>query len=180
MIYVRSRRSIATLGAASLLCVLVFGALTVVAMRLPETEGWVAGLALGAGAVGGSVVAVWAAVQLQAWPKSKLAFFRDRIVVVHGRHEMRALWDVMESITLSEPDSWPKVRVTDRLTIRLRNEPQFGFKPAQFGLEPAACRDLILRLRDDAGLRSRLPEFDSARDLTVSPIVSGELTKPRL
>jgi hypothetical protein len=180
VIYVRSRRSIVTLGASSLLCALVFGGLTVVAMRLPEAEGWVAGLALGAGAIGALAVAIWAAVQVHSWPASKLAFFRDRIVVVQRRHEMRALWDVMESITLSEPDSWPKVRVTDRLTIRLRNEPQFGFKPAQFGLEPAACRDLILRLRDDAGLRSRLPEFDSARDLTVSPIVSGELTKPRL
>ncbi len=180
MIYVRSRRSIVTLGASSLLCALVFGGLTVVAMRLPEAEGWVAGVALGAGAIGASAVAIWAAFQVHSWPASKLAFFRDRIVVVQGRHEMRALWDVMESITLSEPDSWPKVRVTDRLTIRLRNEPQFSFKPAQFGLEPAACRDLILRLRDDAGLRSRLPEFDSARDLTVSPIVSGELIKPRL
>jgi hypothetical protein len=180
VIYVRSRTSIVTLGASSLLCALVFGVLTVVAVRLPEAQGWVAGIALGAGALGASAVAIWAAVQIKAWPASRLGFFRDRIVVVHGRHEMRALWDVMESITLSEPDTWPKVRMTDRLTIRLRNEPQFGFKPARFGLEPAACRDLILRLRDDAGLRARLPEFDSARDLTVSPIVSGDLIKPRL
>jgi len=180
VIYVRSRKSIVTLGASSLLCALVFSGLTVVAMLLPEAEGWVAGVALGAGAIGATVVAVWAAIQVHSWPASKLAFFRDRIVVVQGRHEMRGLWDVMESITLSEPDSWPKVRMTDRLTIRLRNEPEFGFKPALFGLEPAACRDLILRLRDDARLRSRLPEFDSARDLTVSPIVSGELIKPRL
>jgi hypothetical protein len=180
VIYVRSRRSIVTLGACGFVCAVVFGILTIVAIRLPEAEGWVAGIALGAGAAGGSLLAIWSATQLQAWPASKLGFFRDRIVVVHGRHEMRALWEVMESITLSEPDSWPKVRVTDRLTIRLRNEPPFGFKPAHFGLEPAACRDLILRLRDDAGLRSRLPEFDSARDLAVSPIVSGELIKPRL
>ncbi len=102
------------------------------------------------------------------------------MVVVQGRHEMRALWDLMESVTLSDPDSWPKVRVTDRLTIRIRNEPAFGLKPAHFGLEPAACRDLILRLRDDAGLRARLPEFDSARDLAIAPIVSGELIKPGL
>ena len=180
MIYVRSRKSIVTLGACGLVGALIFGVLTVVAMRLPEAEGWVAGIALGAGALGASAIAIWAAIQVQAWPSSKLGFFRDRIVVVHGRHEMRALWDVMESITLSEPDSWPKVRVTDRLTIRLRNEPPFGFKPAHFGLEPSACRDLILRLRDDAGLRSRLPEFDSARDLAVSPTASGELIKPRL
>jgi len=180
VIYVRSRRSIVTLGAASLVCALIFAGLTVVATRLPEAAGWVAGVALGAGTIGASAVAIWAAIQVRGWPASKLAFFRDRIVVVQGRHEMRALWDVMESITLSDPDSWPKVRVTDRLTIRLRNEPEFGFKPAHFGLEPAACRDLILRLRDDAGLRARLPEFDSARDLKVSPIVSGELIKPRL
>jgi len=180
VIYARSRNSIVTLGASSLLCALGFGAMTMVALHLSEAEGWVAGIALGAGALGASAVAIWAAIQLAAWPASRLGFFRDRIVVVQGRHEMRALWDLMESITLTEPDSWPKVRVTDRLTIRLRNEQPFGFKPAHFGLEPAACRDLILRLRDDAGLRSKLPEFDSARDLTVSPIVSGELIQPRL
>jgi hypothetical protein len=178
VIYVRSRRSVVTLGASSLFCALVFGALAIVATRLPE--GWVAGVALGAGAVGASAVAIRAAVQLHAWPTNRLGFFRDRMVVVQARHEMRAVWDNMESVTLSDPDSWPKVKVTDRLTIGLRNETPIGFKPAGFGLEPAACRDLILRLRDDADLRSRLPEFDSIRDLTVSPIVSGELIKPGL
>jgi hypothetical protein len=178
LIYVRSRRSIVTLGASSLFCALVFGLLAMVATRL--TEGWVAAIALGAGAAGAAVVAVWAAFQIQAWPANKLGFFRDRIVVVQGRHEMRALWELMESVTLSDPDSWPKVRMTDRLTLRFRNETPLSFKPARFGLEPAACRDLILRLRDDTRLRSRLPEFDSARDLTISPIVAGELIKPRL
>jgi hypothetical protein len=178
VIYVRSRRSVVTLGASSLFCALIFGALAIVATRLPE--GWVAGVALGAGAVGAWALATWAAIQLHAWPASRLGFFRDRMVVVQGRHEMRALWDNMESVTLSDPDTWPRVRVTDRLTIGLRNEPSIAFKPAGFGLEPAACRDLILRLRDDAALRSRLPEFDSVRDLTVSPIVSGELIKPGL
>lgn len=167
-----------TLGGVSLFCALVFGLLAALASRLPE--GWVAGVALGAGSIGAGAVAVWAAIQLRAWPASRLGFFRDRIVVLQRRHEMRALWDSMESVTLSDPDTWPRVRMTDRLTIRFRNEPQVGFKPAHFGLEPAACRDLILRLRDDAALRSRLPEFDSARDLTISPIVSGELIQPRL
>jgi len=178
VIYVRSRRSIVTTGASSLFCALVFGVLALVATRLPQ--GWVAGIALGAGSIGAWVVAAWATVQLHAWPSNRLGLFRDRMVVLQGRHEMRALWDHMESVTLSDPDSWPKVRVTDRLTIRVRNEPAFGFKPAHFGLEPASCRDLIVRLRDDAKVRSRLPEFDSVRDLTVSPIVSGELIKPGL
>ena len=178
MIYVRSRRSIVTIGGSSLFCSLVFGLLALLATRLPE--GWVAGVPLGAGAVGAAAVATWAAIQLQAWPSSRLGFFRDRLVVIQGRHEMRALWELIESVTLSDPEAWPKVHVTDRLTIRSRNEPPFGFKPANFGLEPAACRDLILRLRDDAGLRARLPEFDSARDLTISPTVAGELIKPGL
>jgi len=176
MIYVRSRRSIVTLGALSLLCLVVFGLLALLATRLPE--GWVADVPLGVGVLGAAVAITWAAFQLHGWPSSKLGFFRDRIVVVHGRHEMRAMWELMDSVTLSDPDSWPKVRVTDRLTIRFRNEPPLGFKPAHFGLEPAACRDLILRLRDDDRLRSRLPEFDSVRDLTMAPIVSGELIKP--
>jgi hypothetical protein len=85
----------------------------------------------------------------------------------------------MDTVTLSEPGSWPNVRITDRLTIRFRNEPPLGFKPAQFGLEPSACRDLILQLRDNAGLRSRLPEFDSVRDLAATPVVAGELIEPR-
>jgi hypothetical protein len=102
------------------------------------------------------------------------------MVVIQGRHEMRAVWDLMESVTLSEPDSWPNVRVTDRLTIRFRNEPPLGFKPASFGLEPVACRDLIVRLRDEPRLRARLPEFDSVRDLAVSPVVSGDQNRPRL
>jgi len=171
VIYVRSRRSIVTVGASSLFCAVVFTILAVVATQL--TEGWVASIALGSGAVGAALVAAWAAIQVHAWPANRLGFFRDRMVVIQRRHEMRALWDNMESVTLSDPGSWPNVRVTDRLTIGLRNEPSFDFKPAQFGLEPAACRDAILQLRDDAGLRSRLPEFDSVRDLAVSPSSPG-------
>jgi hypothetical protein len=171
MIYVRSRRSIVTVGASSLFCAVVFTILAVVATQL--TEGWVASIALGSGALGAALVAAWAAIQVHAWPANRLGFFRDRMVVIQRRHEMRALWDNMESVTLSDPGSWPNVRVTDRLTIGLRNEPSFDFKPAQFGLEPAACRDAILQLRDDAGLRSRLPEFDSVRDLAVSPSSPG-------
>lgn len=178
MIYVRSRRSIVTLASSSLACAIVFGVLAALAWWLPA--GWVAGVALGAGSLGAAGLCIWAAVQLRSWPSGKLGLFRDRMVVIQGRHEMRAVWDVMESVTLSDPDSWPKVRVTDRITIHFRNEPPLSFKPALFGLEPGACRDLILRLRDDSRLRARLPEFDSARDLAISPVVAGELIKPRL
>jgi hypothetical protein len=178
MIYVRSRRSIVTLGISGLTFALLFGLLAAGAARLPG--GWVAALALLAGAIGAAFAFGSAVHQLRAWPQDRLGFFRDRIVVIHGRHEMRAVWNLMDTVTLSEPGSWPNVRITDRLTIHFRNEPPLGFKPAHFGLEPTACRDLILRLRDDARLRSRLPEFDSARDLAATPVVAGELIEPRL
>lgn len=167
-----------TLAVAGLASTLLLGALMIVAFMLPQAG--VAAIALGVGALGAVGLATWALLRLRAWPPGRLGFFRDRLLVIQGRHEMRAIWSAMESVTLSEPGTWPRVRLTDRLTIHLRNEPALAFKPAVFGLEPVGCRDLILRLRDDAGLRSRLPEFDSLRDLTMSPIVAGELIQPRL
>jgi hypothetical protein len=178
LIYVRSRRSIVTLGAAGLAFALAFGVLAAIATDLPA--GWVAGLALAVGSLGGAAVAGWAGWGLKRWPLSKLAFFRDRLVVIQRNHEMRAVWSSMETVTLSEPGAWPHVRLTDRLTISFKNEAPLAFKPAQFGLNPSACRDLIIRLRDDPRLRARLPEFDSVRDLAVNPVVAGELIEPRL
>jgi hypothetical protein len=178
LIYVRSSRSIVTLAIAALVAAAVFGSLASVAFGLSEEQ--VAGFAFAAGALGGLLIAAWAGWKLRHWPPAKLAFFRDRILVINGRHEMRAVWTAMETVTLADEGSWPRVRLTDRLTIRFRNEPPLSFRPAIFGLEPSACRDLILKLRDDPKLRARLPEFDSLRDLVVSPVVAGELTEPRL
>ena len=156
----------------------VFGALAAGAFTLSDTA--IAGVALAVGAAGGVGTAGWAAIRLRRWPPGKLALFRDRLLVIQGRHEMRAVWTNMESVTLAAPQSWPNVRLTDRLTIHLKNEPAISFKPAVFGLEPAACRDLILKLRDDPTVRAKLPEFDSLRDLAISPVVAGELIEPRL
>jgi hypothetical protein len=178
LIYVRSRRSILTLGAAGLACAAAFGALSAVAFGVPA--GAVAGVPLVAGALGGAGIAAWKAIELKRWPSGKLALFRDRLVVIQGKHEMRAVWSLMEAVTLAEPHAWPDLRLTDRLTIHSRNEAPMRFRPSVFGLEPVACRDLILRLRDDSKLRSRLPEFDSARDLAISPVVAGEFIEPRL
>ena len=164
---------LAGLGWTALFAVLAAGALS-----LPQ--GGIAAVALAAGAGLGAGLSVWAAMRLRAWPPAKLGFFRDRLLVIESKREMGAIWSRMESVTLSDPNSWPHVRVTDRLTIQLKNEPPVRFKPAHFGLEPSACRDLILRLRDDPKLRARLPEFDSLRDLAISPVVAGELIEPRL
>jgi hypothetical protein len=167
-----------TMAIAGLVAAGVFGLLAIAAFGL--TREAVAGAAFAAGAVGGGSLAAWAGLKLRTWPPARLGFFRDRILVINGRHEMRAVWSAMESVTLAEPASWPRVKLTDKLTIRFRNEPPLSFKPVSFGLEPTACRDLILRLRDDPKLRARLPEFDSLRDLVVSPVVAGELIEPRI
>src|SRR6202163_2158178 len=170
MIYVRSRRSIVILAASGLALALLFAALALIAMRLPG--GTVGAIALAAGAAAATLVAASAALQLRSWPLGRLGFFRDRMVVIQGRHEMRAVWTVMETVTLSEPEAWPHVRLTDRLTISFTNEPPLTFKPAHFGLDPPACRDLMIRLRDDSRLRARLPEVDSVSDLAISPVVA--------
>jgi hypothetical protein len=178
MIYVRSRRPIVTLGASGLAFAALFALLAAGAVRLPD--GWLASIALAAGSIAGLAVAVSAVVKLRSWPLGRLGLFRDRIVIIQGNLEIRAVWNRMEAVTLADPGSWPNVRLTERLTIQFRSEPPVGFRPAQFGLQPVACRDLILRLRDDATMRARLPEFDSVRDLAVSDVMAGELIEPRL
>ena len=167
-----------TLGVAGLAWAAVFALLAAGAFDLPQ--GAVAGVALALGAAGGAVVAARSALQLLRWPPARLCFFRDRLLVIEGRREMRAVWTSIGAVTLSEPDSWPHVQVTDRLTIQLRNEDPMVLRPAAFGLEPGACRDLIVRLRDEPKIRVRLPEFDSIRDVAISPVVAGELIEPRL
>jgi len=178
LIYARSRRPIVTFGLCAMTSAVVFGGLAYGAFQLAGA--WVAAVALGAGSVVAVLLLIWAGVQLRAWPWGRLGLFRDRLLVVQERHEMRALWDQMETITLADEAAWPNIRMTDRLTLHLRHEPALRFKPADFGLEASSCRDLILRLRDDLELRRRLPEFDSARDLTAAPVVAGEMTDPGL
>jgi hypothetical protein len=178
MIYVRSRRPIVTLGASGLGFAGLFALLAAGAARLPD--GWLASVALAAGSITALAVAISAAFKLRSWPSGRLGLFRDRIVIIQGRHEIGAAWNRMETVTLADPRAWPNVRLTDRLTIHLTHEPPVGFMPAQFGLQPVACRDLVLRLRDDAKLRARLPEFDSVRDLAVAEVMAGELIEPRL
>jgi hypothetical protein len=181
VIFARSRRSTGLLAgvqaAAALVLAAGIAAVALVARSLP-----------GAILVG-MLAAVFAAFtvrtirRLRRWPPGRLGFFRDRLVVVLGRSELRALWDRIDVCGLADQgdwarSSWPEVKLTDRLTVRLRGEPPLVFRPAAFGLDPIACRDLILRLRDDPKLRERLPEFDSALDLSTRPLVSGELIQP--
>jgi hypothetical protein len=183
VIFARSRRSSVLLTTSGLAVAVTFG---LVAGILLYAQGiGPATIALAAGGGLGLAIALWAGWQLRSWPPCRLGFFRDRLVVVAGRTEQHALWDRIETASLAVPQDWdsthwPEVRISDRLTVQLRRSKPLTLRPADFGLEPAGCRDLVLTLRDDRVLRGRLPEFDSALDLSERPVVTGELITPRL
>jgi hypothetical protein len=183
VIFARSRRTSVLFGASGLAVALAFG---IVAAAVFLTDGpGLAALALVIGSGLGLVLAGWAGWRVRSWPPCRLGFFRDRMVVVQGRTEQHALWDRIETATLAAPvdwsdGKWPEIQISDRLTVQLRRSKPLVLRPADFGLAPAGCRDLVLTLRDDRTLRGRLPEFDSALDLSERPVVSGELITPRL
>jgi hypothetical protein len=183
VIFARSRRSSVLLATSGLAAGITFG---LVAGLVLWSQGLGAAfIALAMGASIGLGLAAWAGWQVRSWPPCRLGFFRDRMVVVQGRVEQHAVWDRIETASLAAPadwssDRWPEIQISDRLTVMIRRAKPVSFRPADFGLEPAGCRDLVLTLRDDRGLRGRLPEFDSALDLSERPVVTGELITPRL
>ena len=182
MIFARSNRSIWTLTIAALgaALLLIGGTLALaVAARL-----WDA-VVLGLLAVVAAAVVARFVRRLRRWPAGRLALFRDRLVLVTGRLELQAAWVEIQTASLADHSeagwaSRPEIRLTERLSVGLRSGRSFSFRPARFGLEPVACRDLFLRLRDDSRTRDRLPVFDSALDLAVRPLHIGELIRPQL
>lgn len=127
-------------------------------------------------------------LRLRHWPPGRIGFFRDRLVLLEGNTEQHIPWDRIEIATLGSATGWfsgrtQLINLTDRLTLRMarwRGPHLVTFRPAEFGLDPVSCRDLVLHARDDRQARARLPEFDSVLDLTVRPVVAGELTTPRI
>ena len=123
--------------------------------------------------------------RLRRWPAGRLGIFQDRLVLVGGRLELQAPWVEIQTASLADRSewawaSWPEIHLTERLSVRLRSGRSFSFRPKAFGLEPTACRDLFLTLRDDGQARDRLPVFDSALDLATRPLHTGELIRPQL
>jgi len=182
VVFARSNRSTVRFVGAALAVALGMAAAT--AAVLLKGYG-LAGLLLGMLTTVAAAVVVRTVLRLRRWPSSRLGFFRDRLVLVQGRTQLQAPWERLDTVTLADQGDWaaarwPEITLTDRLTVRLRPARRFSFRPATFGVEPAACRDLMLRLRDEPELRARLPEFGSVRDLASMPLHTGELVRPEL
>ena len=181
MVFARSNRSTARFGLAALAVALALTAAGAAALLRGDDP---AALLLGLIAVVALAALARTALHLRRWPRGRLGFFRDRLALVQGRTELHARWEQLETVTRADQGDWaashwPEITLTDRLTLRLRPNRRISFRPATFGVEPAACRDLMLRLRDDVALRRRLPEFH-ADDLDSMPLHAGELVRPDL
>src|SRR5262249_44811446 len=155
VIYVRSRRPLLTLVGTATAFAFSFAIAGWVAWGLPKGA-WAAAALWGA-ATGMIAIGAWACLRLRSWPPCRLAFFRDRLVVLSGKHELRALWDQVQAVTLADMSTWPNIRITDSVTLTFQSEGPMRFRPADFGLDAAGCRDLLARLRDQPELRERLP-----------------------
>src|SRR2546429_9982533 len=63
--------------------------------------------------------------RLRHWPPSRLGVFADRLVLVQGRVEMQAPWEMVATATLAAPQDaevpgWSELRLTERLPVRPR------------------------------------------------------------
>jgi hypothetical protein len=182
VVFARSRRPTFVLAAVSM--AVAAGLLTLAGWALALGSGWAAVVVT---MLAGVALAVMTRMirRLRYWPPSRLGLFADRLVLIQGQVEMQAQWELVETATLvsvadGAPAGLAALRLTDRLTVRLAQGRSISLRPAVFGLEPAACRDLVLRLRDDVYLRERLPEFDSMLDLVSRPPRIGALIRPQL
>jgi hypothetical protein len=182
VVFARSNRStiLFAWGVVGVAVLLLVGAAVLILSGLD-----VAAFLVGTPALVAAAVVLRTALRLRRRPAGRLGFFRDRLVLVRGRAALQARWDLVETVTLADQADWaaarwPALILTDRLTVGLGAARRFSFRPASFGVDPVACRDLMLQLRDDPKLRNRLPEFDSAQDLLRRPLHTGELIRPEL
>lgn len=181
MVFARSQRPTRALLLVALAAFLALGGAT--AWQLLAWRGWDA-LFLSMLAIVAGAFAVRFYLRLRRGPMSRLGIFSDRLVLVGGRMELQVPWEQVAGASLADRTEWgggwPELRITDRLTVQRTEGGFFSFHPRAYGLEPEACRDLFLKLRDDAQARARLPEFDSLRDLAVPPAEIGDKSVPQL
>jgi hypothetical protein len=181
LIYARSRASM--LRIVALAAALASACATVallLALALHASGSWVAlpaGLAAGALALAG-----WLWWRSRGWTSSKLCLFQDRLLVVQWRRVTPVLWERIETATLAAGGAgrWAAgggLQLGEVLTLVMPGRRLLAFRPSDFGLDAATCRDLILRYRDDAISRARLPEFDSALDLRGRPVQANEFRR---
>lgn len=130
-------------------------------------------------------LAVQQCVRARHLARFRLGLFQDRLVLLaeHGERQME--WGEIETATLGDTSewatlAWPQVRLTGRLTVRRADGSALRFRPVELGLAPIACRDLLLRLRDEESSRLRLPAYDPSIPLSRRPVRSGEQLQPLL
>src|SRR5437773_2925957 len=87
LIYVRSHRSVVSIGVAGLVWAAVFSLLALAVSKVPQ--GGVAGVALAAGAVGGGGGAGGSAPRLLSWAPGEACLVCDRLLRLRGRRRMR-------------------------------------------------------------------------------------------
>lgn len=182
MVFARSSRPTVAMVATALAAALSLAGAA--AWRLVVGDGWTS-LVLTVAVLVVVAVAARGARRLRGGPASRLGVFQDRLVLVNGRTELQAPWREIRTATLSDQTDqglprWPDLRMTDRLTVSLKTGRAFSFRPRTYGLDPVACLDLFLRLRDELDLASRLPQFDSELDLRTRPAHTGDVIRPQL
>jgi hypothetical protein len=182
VVFARSQRPTRVLLLLALAASLALFAAT--AWELLAWRGWDA-LAVSLLAIVAGAFTIRFYLRLRRGPLSRLGVFSDRLVLIGGRLELQADWADVTSASLADRSdwgsaSWPELRLTDRLSIQRANGPSFSFHPRAYGLEPEVCRDLFLKLRDDAQARARLPEFDSLKDLAVRNADAWDRSRPQL
>ncbi|MFZ0217749.1 MAG: hypothetical protein WAM30_17610 [Candidatus Dormiibacterota bacterium] len=129
-------------------------------------------------------LAVQQSLQARRLRSGRLGIYRDRLVLLQEKREDHVRWSEVETATLGDRSewatlSWPAIKLTERLTIAAGGR-AIRFRPADLGLAPVACRDLVLVLRDDPRVRSRLPAFDPTIPILRQPRRTGDLLRPRL
>lgn len=115
----------------------------------------------------------------------RIGLFRDCLVILADFGERRVGWSDLETALLGDTSewaaiAWPRVVLSGRLTLRRFDGSSVRFRPEEVGLAAIACRDLVLRLRDDESSRLLLPVYDPGIPLGRRPTRWGERLQPVL
>ncbi|MGH7912602.1 MAG: hypothetical protein ACREOV_12840 [Candidatus Dormibacteraceae bacterium] len=130
-------------------------------------------------------LAVQQCLQAHRLSTFRIGLFRDRLILLGEEGEREVRWAEIETAMLGDTSewatvAWPEIVLSSRLTLRRFDGSALRFRPSEVGLAPIACRDLVLRCRDEEASRLRLPAYDPLVPLGRRPARSGERLQPVL